>query len=643
MATNATATNEAFSPTTATATATTGTAKGGATGTANTIGSTSVGYAPTVTATGTSINVVTKIESCNCCGEPGDKCCGPFPTDGPYFNDWFSYGGILGGRGKTTAPSTFILKIGFGSWADLTFDLGSSTTTNTDLMQIFELPFEYFDPGASFNPGVLFFNRYQIARWTNTGPIKARLKDGDTWSNYPISSTYDNLTNRGRTGTTWINFESEYLYLVTNYLDSNAGSRYMTSDAASNFVLLSSLENLTTDKRIGVFYDPVTDSNVDETALSSSYKLFFQRWNPDTASVYGYRYVMKNAELGLTNSNQKIARPLTWVRYATGCPMSIYTEGKRDINAVKGGPVVWSTDMCETTVQGSTISFFCNRFTSQIELKREQDCLCPNGYARQLFGPGSLCPSIDFGKRQVELEATLTSLTPVAPFSNANTTFPAIPHSMGFVGPGSYSQSDICFDFCGSNSEWFKAYTTKDNSSAIDMAIRFEVINGAVTAKLIYGHPLNTTNFYIWTTYYQANPTYAGIGVIRSSTGGMNLSTISTSCNPFSMVFSGSIYFGTTKAANIEITFSLPDNGLTSMAPPMVFNESPEGSQLINQSKQRISIPCIHRGQPLEGLASCGCGGAVLTECAIYGKCRPYGTATDAQICTRCEDYEPAN
>ena len=79
--------------------------------------------------------------------------------------------------------------------------------------------------------------------------------------------------------------------------------------------------------------------------------------------------------------------------------------------------------------------------------------------------------------------------------------------------------------------------------------------------------------------------------------------------------------------------------------PPVMF--SPESftnsSSIISQSKQRISVPCIHRGETLEESASCGCGGAVLTECKIYGQCRPYGTAADAQICTRCEDYEPAS
>ena len=64
-----------------------------------------------------------------------------------------------------------------------------------------------------------------------------------------------------------------------------------------------------------------------------------------------------------------------------------------------------------------------------------------------------------------------------------------------------------------------------------------------------------------------------------------------------------------------------------------------DAQELIQQSKTRLALPCVHRGQPLEASASCGCGGAVLTECAVYGQCRPYGTATDAQVCTRCPDY----
>lgn len=75
-------------------------------------------------------------------------------------------------------------------------------------------------------------------------------------------------------------------------------------------------------------------------------------------------------------------------------------------------------------------------------------------------------------------------------------------------------------------------------------------------------------------------------------------------------------------------------------APAMGGNPTATDAQtLIQQSKTRLALPCIHRGQPLEESASCGCGGAVLTECALYGQCRPYGTATDAQVCTRCPDY----
>ena len=65
-----------------------------------------------------------------------------------------------------------------------------------------------------------------------------------------------------------------------------------------------------------------------------------------------------------------------------------------------------------------------------------------------------------------------------------------------------------------------------------------------------------------------------------------------------------------------------------------------DAQELIQQSKQRLALPCVHRGQPLEESASCGCGGAVLTACSVYGQCRPYGTATDAQVCTRCPDYQ---
>lgn len=75
-------------------------------------------------------------------------------------------------------------------------------------------------------------------------------------------------------------------------------------------------------------------------------------------------------------------------------------------------------------------------------------------------------------------------------------------------------------------------------------------------------------------------------------------------------------------------------------APAQMANPTTTTAQdLIQQSKTRLALPCIHRGEALEASASCGCGGAVLTECAVYGQCRPYGTATDAQVCTRCPDY----
>lgn len=75
-------------------------------------------------------------------------------------------------------------------------------------------------------------------------------------------------------------------------------------------------------------------------------------------------------------------------------------------------------------------------------------------------------------------------------------------------------------------------------------------------------------------------------------------------------------------------------------APAQMGNPTTTAAQdLIQQSKTRLALPCIHRGRPLEESASCGCGGAVLTACSLYGQCRPYGTATDAQVCTRCPDY----
>lgn len=67
--------------------------------------------------------------------------------------------------------------------------------------------------------------------------------------------------------------------------------------------------------------------------------------------------------------------------------------------------------------------------------------------------------------------------------------------------------------------------------------------------------------------------------------------------------------------------------------------ESPV-AKMIAQKRSRYALPCANLGPSLEESASCGCGGAVLHECKIHGKCRRYGYASDAMICSICDDYK---
>lgn len=109
-------------------------------------------------------------------------------------------------------------------------------------------------------------------------------------------------------------------------------------------------------------------------------------------------------------------------------------------------------------------------------------------------------------------------------------------------------------------------------------------------------------------------------------------------CSPFKLTWT-SCYM--TPNFSIPIAYQF-DMDLEYCAPSQGGNPTAtvDAQDLIQQSKQRLALPCVHRGQPLEQSASCGCGGAVLTACSVYGQCRPYGTATDAQVCTRCPDYQ---
>ena len=605
--------------------------------------------APTVSTTVTNNGTTTQTIACKCCGAASDPCCGPFDRTGPYFNRWFKgtewSSGIVG-RGKTTAPAKFLLSIIFGNYGTWS----SPGDGNSDMQQSFELEFEYYDPGEA----VILpypFRRYEVARWTNTGPVKCRLLSDTTWEDG--SATDGTSAYRGKAGNLWLNFESEYIYLLTGYRNTNQfTSTYQTDDMVNSFVLLSSLENLDTD----------TFSYVQngEAAKPSSYKVFFQRWNPKTASVYGYRYHLKTAQC-----RQAILGPtidqLTWVPSINGCPLQIQTQGNRSTATGGGNAIVFSVESCTvgSNIFGPLLGN-CNSFGANLTLRRDQSCQCPNGYAQQLFGPNGLCPDLDFGFKRIELQAELTAYTPVSPYNSSNTSTPQIPFSLGYFGNG--LTQNPCLEFYGNNGLSFLG-----NRDSINYAFfygrsgfKFELQSSGdpIIAKPIYNNNVDMVGwddvFGIWSELTAWKKNYSTGAALRgpvpaSGPAPLQLQYVSHSCSPFSMTFSGSLWMNYEQfgprlfdkhIANIEITFFLPQNGLVSMAGPPAQTINPTVAQaLIQQSKTRLALPCIHRGEPLEASASCGCGGAVLTECAVYGQCRPYGTATDAQVCTRCPDY----
>jgi hypothetical protein len=616
----------------------------------NVIGSQAV-VAPTASTTVTNGGTTTQTIACKCCGAASDPCCGPFDRTGPYFNRWFKgteWSSTIVGRGKTTAPAKFLLSIIFGNAGTW----GSPGDGNTDLQQSFELEFEYYDPGEA----VILpypFRRYEVARWTNTGPVKCRLLSDTTWEDG--SATEGASAYRGKAGNLWLSFESEYIYLLTGYRNTyQFTSTYQTNDMVNSFVLLSSLENLDTD----------TFSYVQngEAAKPSSYKVFFQRWNPKTASVYGYRYHMKTAQCRQGGLGPTIDQ-LTWVPSINGCSLQIQTQGNRSTATPGGDPIVFSVESCVvgSNFFGQPLLGHCNLFGANLTLRRDQSCQCPNGYAQQLFGPNGLCPNLDFGFKRIELQAELTAYTPVSPYSSSNTSTPQIPFSLGYFGNGFVLNP--CLEFTGRNGLSFLGNRDNINYAFFyhTSSFKFELQS---SGDPIIAKPVTNSNgnlvgwdgaFGIWSELTAWKKNYSTGAALRgpvpaSGPAPLQLQYVSHSCSPFSMTFSGSLWmkyenFGPEfdkHIANIEITFFLPQNGLVSMAGPPAQAPNPTTTSaqgLIQQSKTRLALPCIHRGEPLEASASCGCGGAVLTECAVHGQCRPYGTATDAQVCTRCPDY----
>ena len=643
----------------------------------NVIGSQAV-VAPTASTTVTNGGTTTQTIACKCCGAASDPCCGPFPNSGPFFRRWFafdeqSFGTSLLSRGKTSEPEGFTL----------TFSPGISSLDTTrqqyDLAQDFDIPFEYFDPG----PDVAFpspFRRYEIAKYTNSGPIKARLRNQYQWS--PPAA---GLPDEQKIGSTWISFETD-LYLLVGYRIPTVNSRaigilpvvfthapqnpaqnghaagglsivsisglagnaatfnpYPNTNAVNAFVLLSSLNDLGTD----------TDLEA-QIGQPSSYKIFFQRWDPDASGLTGQRFVVKTAELNADQFGMPRVFQKTWVRSAGTCPFSIQQAGLFSVANPFGAPFMFTTETCSGTP--------CHRFTPKFALKRRQDCRCPNGYARQLFGADGLCVNLDPGLAPIELQAELTAYTPVSPYNSSNTSTPQTPFSLGYFGNG--LTQNPCLEFYGSNQLSYLG--NRDNVNYAFFYIRsgfkFELQSSGdpIIAKPIYNNNVDMVGwdgaFGIWSELTAWKKNYSTGAALRgpvpaSGPAPLQLQYVSHSCSPFSMTFSGSLWmkyeqFGPNlydkHIANIEITFFLPFNGLVSMAGPPAQAPNPTtttAQDLIQQSKARLALPCIHRGEPLEASASCGCGGAVLTECAVYGQCRPYGAATDAQVCTRCPDY----
>jgi len=74
-------------------------------------------------------------------------------------------------------------------------------------------------------------------------------------------------------------------------------------------------------------------------------------------------------------------------------------------------------------------------------------------------------------------------------------------------------------------------------------------------------------------------------------------------------------------------------------SPSLDSPEMPRGAK--ESIIQRISIPCINLGLPLESPNSCGCGTAVKHSCSIHGECRKFGgkAGETMMLCINCKDY----
>lgn len=76
------------------------------------------------------------------------------------------------------------------------------------------------------------------------------------------------------------------------------------------------------------------------------------------------------------------------------------------------------------------------------------------------------------------------------------------------------------------------------------------------------------------------------------------------------------------------------ENSNTVSTKPLTASNTP------NDKVQRLRIPCIHLGPPIEKAAGCGCNGAVIHKCNVFEKCRRVGKHNDIAVCTSCDKYE---
>jgi len=90
-------------------------------------------------------------------------------------------------------------------------------------------------------------------------------------------------------------------------------------------------------------------------------------------------------------------------------------------------------------------------------------------------------------------------------------------------------------------------------------------------------------------------------------------------------------------------------NELINEAEKQIENEgetlAPQGydrSSQLKILKQRINIPCINLGDPLDDLESCNCVKTAKYRCKLHKECRKMGgTIGQVKVCTSCEDYIP--